>query len=290
MQTDHSSLRHLPNQPSVNRRIWKWVSILQGYDLEIRHIPGKVNPADALTRQVKGIDDAYAGEIKKQDSDWMQQVRVSETATDQEIQCKLQQLYSTSDSQGTRDQVQAQLTSMQTVQKKTQTMLAIAESAVQISQETKTQIKQYLMTEDPYADILQQLENDRQCREIERHNKKYRLKRGSLVIHEPNQTDDQLYWRVIVPDQQDLKLDLLKEIHCVPYSGHPGFTRTLEVTKRFFYWSHMTQEVRQFVLDCPVCQVEKISHLKPAGKLMPLEIPQRKWDHVVLDFVVGMPV
>ena len=30
VQTDHSSLRHLPNQPSVNRRIWKWVSILQG--------------------------------------------------------------------------------------------------------------------------------------------------------------------------------------------------------------------------------------------------------------------
>ena len=39
-----------------------------------------------------------------------------------------------------------------------------------------------------------------------------------------------------------------------------------------------------------MCQVEKGSHLKPAGKLMPLEIPQRKWDHVVLDFVVGMPV
>ena len=55
-------------------------------------------------------------------------------------------------------------------------MLAIAKSTVQIDQETKTQIKQYLMTEEPYADILQQLENDRQCKEIERHNKKYRLK------------------------------------------------------------------------------------------------------------------
>ena len=108
-----------------------------------------------MTRQVKGIDDAYAGEIKKQDSDWMQQVRVSETATDHEIQCKLQQLYSTSDSQGTKDQVQAQLISMQIVQEKTQMLLAIAESAVPIDQETKRQIKQYLMTEDPYADILQ---------------------------------------------------------------------------------------------------------------------------------------
>ena len=53
VQTDHSSLRHLPNQPSVNRCMWKWVSILQGYDIEIRHIPGKVNIANALTRQVK---------------------------------------------------------------------------------------------------------------------------------------------------------------------------------------------------------------------------------------------
>ena len=52
----------------------------------------------------------------------------------------------------------------------------------------------------------------------------------------------------------------------------------------------MVQEVRQFVLDCPVCQVEKGSHLKPAGKLLPLELPVRKWDHVVIDFVVGIPV
>ena len=51
----------------------------------------------------------------------------------------------------------------------------------------------------------------------------------------------------------------------------------------------MTADVREFVLDCPVCQVEKGSHLKPGGQLQPLELPVRKWDHVVLDFVVGMP-
>ena len=93
-----------------------------------------------------------------------------------------------------------------------------------------------------------------------------------------------------MPDDQEVKMKLLQEIHCVPYAGHPGFTRTLEITRRFFYWSHMTPEVRQFVLDCPVCQVEKGNHQRPAGKLMPLEIPERKWDHVVLDFIVGLPV
>ena len=118
----------------------------------------------------------------------------------------------------------------------------------------------------------------------------YRIKQGILKIHEPDQATDYSYWRTVVPNNQEVKIELLREIHCVPYSGHPGFTRTLEVTRRFFYWVHMTQEVRQFVLDCPVCQIEKGSHLKPAGKLMPLEIPMRKWDHVAIDFVVGLPM
>ena len=293
VQTDHSSLRHLPNQPSVNRRIWKWVGILQGYSMEIRHIPGKVNPADALTRQVKGDDDLYAGEVRKQDSDWMQHVRVSKDATDSQIQEKLRQLYSKEELQGMagQAQAQAQISIFHSSNKQnTQTMLAIAESSIQMDIETKVQWMQHLMSEEPYGSIIQQFEEDRQCREIVRQNKKYRLKRGSLCVHEQDQKEDQSYWRVIVPEDQAIKTQLLKEIHCVPYAGHPGYTRTLDVTKRFFYWDHMTAEVRQFVLDCPVCQVEKGSHQKPAGKLMPLDIPNRKWEHVVLDFIVGMPV
>ena len=92
VQTDHSSLRHLPNQPSVNRRIWKWVSILQGYDIEIRHIPRKVNPTDALTRQIKGNDIKYAGQVKRQDQDWVKTIRVPSSVTDEDIQMKLRQL------------------------------------------------------------------------------------------------------------------------------------------------------------------------------------------------------
>ena len=52
----------------------------------------------------------------------------------------------------------------------------------------------------------------------------------------------------------------------------------------------MTTEVQQFVLDCLVFQVEKGSHLEPGGKLMPLDIPARKRDHVAIDFAIGMPM
>ena len=109
-------------------------------------------------------------------------------------------------------------------------------------------------------------------------------------MHEDGQPTGAEYWRTVIPDNKDLKVQILKELHCVPYSGHPGFARTLEVTKQSFYWKHMSADVRDFVVNCPVCQTEKGSHLKPAGQLMPLKLPTRKWDHVALDFVTGMPV
>lgn len=50
IDTDHDSLKNLPSQPAVNRRVWKWLQVLQGYDYHIIHIYGKSNPADFLTR------------------------------------------------------------------------------------------------------------------------------------------------------------------------------------------------------------------------------------------------
>ena len=51
IQTNHDSLKNLPNQPAVNRRVWKWVQVLQGYGCDIMHIAGKSNPADFLSRR-----------------------------------------------------------------------------------------------------------------------------------------------------------------------------------------------------------------------------------------------
>ena len=58
---------------------------------------------------------------------------------------------------------------------------------------------------------------------------------------------------------------------------------------QIFLHVHITQEVCQFSPRLSGLSSEKGSHLPPIGKLMPLEIPARKWDHVVLDFVVGLP-
>ena len=93
---------------------------------------------------------------------------------------------------------------------------------------------------------------------------------------------------MVVPNDIDIKRMILHELHYVPYSEHPGFTGTLKGGTQFFYWKYMSPDVRDFVLDSPVCQAEKGSYLKPGGELQPLEIPSRRWDHVSIDFIARM--
>ena len=111
------------------------------------------------------------------------------------------------------------------------------------------------------------------------------MKAGTLKVHEKGQDQTSNYWRTVVPNDIDIKRMILHELHYVPYSGHPRFTRTLKIAEQFFYWRHMSPDVRDFILDCPVCQAEKGSNLKPDGELQPLEIPARKLDHIAIDLL-----
>ena len=148
------------------------------------------------------------------------------------------------------------------------------------------QLFQIVSNDDQYAEIIQQLEDPEQANEVTIGDRTYRIKHRTLKVHEREQKTTAVYWRTVIPDNIDIKRMILHELHYVPYSGHPRFTRTLELAKQFFYWKHMSPDVRDFVLDCLVCQMEKGSYLKPAGELQPLELPQRKWDHVAFSILL----
>ena len=81
--------------------------------MEIRHILGKVNPADTLTTQVKVADDEYAGEVKQLDRDSVDNLRIPKNATDIQIQTKLKQLYNTDELKPKQDQALQHILTMQ---------------------------------------------------------------------------------------------------------------------------------------------------------------------------------
>jgi len=51
----------------------------------------------------------------------------------------------------------------------------------------------------------------------------------------------------------------------------------------------MKKDIIKFADQYLVCQQVKIEHQKPGGQLQPLEISKWKWEHIAMDFVVGLP-
>ena len=93
IQTDHAPLRHLPNQASVNSRVWKWMNILQGYNLDMRHIPGKRNPTDSLTRQQYAEALEQRTQVKEETNDLVSILRIKPHASNEEIQDALTRVF-----------------------------------------------------------------------------------------------------------------------------------------------------------------------------------------------------
>ncbi|RVX14555.1 Transposon Ty3-G Gag-Pol polyprotein [Vitis vinifera] len=95
--------------------------------------------------------------------------------------------------------------------------------------------------------------------------------------------------RLCVPNDEDLRRELLEEAHCSKFAIHPGGTKMYKDLRQNYWWSGMKRDIAQFVAQCLVCQQVKAEHQRPAGSLQPLAIPEWKWEHITMDFVIGLP-
>ena len=125
--------------------------------------------------------------------------------------------------------------------------------------------------------------------ELVRGQEKYRKQKNLLMIHVTGQPEDVQYWRVVVPDDLDVKSLLVSELHSVPYAAHPGVQRTIGKVRRYFWWKGMAGDIREYVESCPTCQLEKTDHTLKKGNLQSLAIPEAKWQEVSVDFVTDLP-
>jgi hypothetical protein len=78
-------------------------------------------------------------------------------------------------------------------------------------------------------------------------------------------------------------------MHNVPYAGHPGYSKTVAVVKRQYFWPGMKREIAKYIARCMECHKVKGEHRHPTGLLQPLPIPEWKWEVVTMNFIMGLP-
>jgi hypothetical protein len=95
--------------------------------------------------------------------------------------------------------------------------------------------------------------------------------------------------RVYIPEDKDLKENILREAHESRLTVHPGSTKMFKDLKEYYWWPMMKKEIAEYVAKCAICQQVKAEHKRPAGELQPLPIPEWKWENITMDFVSGLP-
>ena len=96
--------------------------------------------------------------------------------------------------------------------------------------------------------------------------------------------------RLCVPDDKELKKNLLYEAHNKVFTMHPGGDKMYQDLKQFYWWKGMKRDVTEYVSKCLTCQQVKAEHQVPTGLFNPLPIPKWKWDNITMDFVSGFPL
>jgi hypothetical protein len=87
-----------------------------------------------------------------------------------------------------------------------------------------------------------------------------------------------------VPNIKELKDKILHEAH-----ESPGGNKMYHDLKATYWWYGMKRDVAEYVALCDTCKRVKAKHQQSAGLLEPLQVPEWKWEEIVIDFIVGLP-
>jgi hypothetical protein len=87
----------------------------------------------------------------------------------------------------------------------------------------------------------------------------------------------------------ELHRKIMDEAHCSRYSIHLGTNKMYQDLKKSFWWTRIKREIAKYVSECDTCQRVKTDHLRPAGSLQTLSIPEWKWENICMDLIMGLP-
>ena len=103
---------------------------------------------------------------------------------------------------------------------------------------------------------------------------------------------DDLFWvkdRVYVSQNEDVHDALIKSFHDSRVGGHAGREVTYSRIHRWYYWPKMTHTIDRYVKACLSCRRTKSYREAKKGLLNPLPIPERYFQDISVDFIVGLP-
>jgi transposase InsO family protein len=135
--------------------------------------------------------------------------------------------------------------------------------------------------ENPLHIVDRILQANRTHESLETHRKKAQEGHPNFQLN-----DGLLFHRgkLMVPDHEFIRTEIIREIHAQKSTAHPGITKTTAMLTEQYYWENSKKWVKQYIDNCHECKRSTVPRDKTPGFLHPLPIPDRPWQHIAMDF------
>jgi hypothetical protein len=94
---------------------------------------------------------------------------------------------------------------------------------------------------------------------------------------------------VYIPQNLDLRKEIVCLCHNSQSTGHLGQCGTLELVSRLYWWPGMAIFVKKYVASCNICQRYKPAQ-HPCLILQPHDISEGPWQTIGVDLITGLPL
>jgi hypothetical protein len=71
-------------------------------------------------------------------------------------------------------------------------------------------------------------------------------------------------------------------------AGHFSVEKIVVMLQKHFYWPKLRQEVSKYIRSCTACTIAKLT-TKKQGLYTPLPTPDRPWESISMDYMLGLP-
>lgn len=92
-----------------------------------------------------------------------------------------------------------------------------------------------------------------------------------------------------MPNNPQLRQDLLFNHHDTPMAGHPGQWRMNESITRTYWWPSLLHDVKTYVRGCESCQRNKIIRQRKHTPLHLHDTPTQPWEVISTDIIGPLP-
>jgi hypothetical protein len=113
-----------------------------------------------------------------------------------------------------------------------------------------------------------------------------------FAINDCKICENRIYYRnkLFIPENTELKMQIIYRIHNSGAGGHPGRMKTTELVSKSYFWPKITHDIQNYVKSCHLYKRVKASRFAPSGYFRPLFMLFQAWQNISVDYITLLPI